>query len=294
MSPTNWLDERIRLGEVPEHAAGKAADRADSEAGRRAQAQLELSDASILERLPPERLAARIRSRLEAKSAPRAVAWRAPRFLVPALATLVASAMLAPRMADHLLGPGEAPVARTTPTLPDAPSTEPATAATAPATSIATARDATRDAMAAAETQDDGIRLRGAGELALFAVAPDGSTSPCGKSVAAGSTLRVVTPRSSSAAVWSIDETGAIQRHWPLDGDSSTALAAGPLPRDWETDPSAGWERFVLVESSGAFSLARVEAHLRGLVGSHRARDGRIVLPGGLATSSATVERASR
>lgn len=295
MSPTNWLDERIRLGEIPPGAEDKAIERVGTSEGRRVQAELDLSDASILERLPPERVAARIRSRLEAKSVRRQVAWRSPRVLLPALATLVACAVLAPRLSELVLERESAPVARKTEEAATSPaSAERARPARNPARTDGASGASMDGAVAAAETPDDGIRLRGAGELSVFAVAPDGSTAPSGARVEGGTTLRIVVPRAAHAAVWSIDETGIVQRHWPLDGDSSSTLSAGPLPRDWETDPSAGWDRFVFVESPDAFALARVEAHLRGLVGAHRARDGRIVLPAGLAATSVLVERTAR
>lgn len=290
----DWLDERIRLGEIPETSAAKARERLATDEGRAAQASLALSDASILERLPPERIAARIRTRREAKAVRSLFLWNSPGLSVLAAACFAFCAVMAPRVADRAFSPDTTAVAAGAEVAPSPTSAAPTVARERPAADAPAAEARKPVVVAEAPVSDDGIRVRGGQGLSLFSVAPDGSTLPCGASTRAGSVLRVVAPLSSQAAIWSIDETGMIQRHWPVQGDSSAALASGPLPRDWETDPSAGWERFVLVESSSRFPLRAVEAHLRGLVASGRARDARLSLPGRLETSSVLVERAVR
>lgn len=292
---TDWLDERIRLGEVPPASQDRARARLDTEEGRLAQDGIAISDASILERLPPDRVAKRIRQRVEERRTGfRMVSWSSRGTAFAFAASIALCAVFAPRVADRVFSPdaavagaAQATPATTNPSDPDA--TEPGT----PRIPAADPRTGP-GIVAAVDLPDDGIRLRGDGDMALFVVAPDGATTPCGPGVEAGATLRVVVPRSAQAAVWSIDETGSITRHWPIDGDSSSALAAGPLPRDWETDPSTGWERFVLVESPAKFELKAAEAHLRGLVASSRPRDGRILLPGRLQAHSIVVERNRR
>lgn len=292
-----WLDERIRLGEVPAGSERKARERLDTPEGRAAQDRLALSDASLLERVPPERMARRLRHRTQASHVEtRAPSWLATLFgsRLPAYAVagvlLLATALLSPRLVDTLLAPEPESVATRISPVPGT-----GTADSAPAqVPVAKRPPPTPARVAAADLPDDGIRLRGTGSVRLFVVRPDGTTEPSGPVAAAGSVLRVVAPRAANAAVWSIDETGNIQRHWPVEGESSASLPAGPLPRDWETDPSPGWERFVLVEGSEPFPLKAVEVHLRGLVASKRARDGRVSLPRHLESSSALVERAAR
>jgi len=293
-----WLDERIRLGEVPAGSEAKADARLNSPEGRAEQDRIALSDASILERLPPERMAGRIRGRVAAaRTEPQAPSWlgtlvgsRIPVYAA-AVALLLGAVLLSPRILDTLLDPDPAPVARRIEPAP----VPGATTADPPAPAqAAEERGRAPVQVAAADAPDDGIRLRGAGSMELLVVAPDGTTKPAGDSAAVGSVLRVVAPRAANAAVWSIDETGNIQRHWPIEGDSSASLPAGPLPRDWETDPSAGWERFVLVQGPEPFPLKDAESHLRGLVASRHARDGRVSMPRRLGCSSVLVERVAR
>lgn len=292
---TDWLDERIHLGEVPPASRDRARARLDTEEGRIAQDGIAISDASILERLPPDRVAGRIRQRLEQRrSGFRTISWGSRGTAFAFAAGLALCAVFAPRIADRAFAP-DVPAAGAGKVAPaTATRTEPAATGPAAGATPAADRRTGPETVAAAELPDDGIRLRGDGDMSLFVVASDGATTPCGPGVDAGATLRVVVPRSAQAAVWSIDETGSITRHWPIDGDSSSALAAGPLPRDWETDPTTGWERFVLVESPARFELKGAEAHLRGLVASTRPREGRILLPGRLQAHSILVERTGR
>lgn len=291
---TNWLDERIRLGETPAGSQAKAHQRESSPDGQAAQEHLALSDADILGRLPPERMAERIRQRAQSGAKVKATSsWNFSQVALVA-SLLIAAVFLLPNVFDSVITPGA-------PTLVDKGATgttqPPATTAstTPPAGVQPNPRIPPQDVIVAdAGLPDDGIRLRGDGALTLFIVAPDGVTEPTDSSVTGGSTLRIVAPYAANAGVWSIDETGNIQKHWPVVGDSSAVLPAGPLPRDWETDPSAGWDRFILVQAATPFALKNAEAHLRGLVASKHARNGRITLPKPLATTSTLVERAKR
>lgn len=289
MTP-DWLDERIHLGETPSVFLEKAKARLDSKEGRAAQAELSLSDAHTLERLPPERMAERIRLRRENKGIRGLFLWNSPGLSLLAVASLAFCAVMAPRVAQDVFAPAAPAAAEAAPR-----STDKATAT--PGTQAPERQDRSPEGpaiVASAPVPDNGVRVRGGQELSIFAVSPDGTTRPSGASVQAGSVLRIATPLSSNAAVWSIDETGMIQRHWPVEGDSSASMAAGPLPRDWETDRSAGWDRFILVESPAPFALRSVEAHLRGLVASKRSRDARLSLPGHFETSSFLVERVAK
>jgi len=277
---TNWLDERIHLGEVPESSRTEALARSASEAGSRAEADLAASDAEILRRLPPGRMAERIEARRAARRDSGRHAWSTSSWIplaVAACALLVAFFAVPPT-------PLPAPVQHAaTPNPPDS-----AIAATPPPREHAQGHSTQ---VAAVEVPDDGIRVRGDGDLSILLVAPDGAAVPATGTVVGGSTLRIVAPHRVHGAVFSLDETGTIQRHWPVEGDSSRTVPAGPLPRDWETDPTGGWDRFVVVSSPTPFSLRTVEAHLRGLLASKDPGHRAISLPGALRAEAVLVER---
>ena len=278
----HWLDERIRLGEVPPHAVTEAEDRAASAEGAAALETLAESDADLLRRLPPERFAAKLQARRE-RAPNRLLAW--PRLGIAALATAsvvflalaVSHRANEPAMTDPVLG--------VAPVVPGSDSS--------PAPVLTSAPDSSTQEIALAEPDgpDDGIRFRGDRKLSLLVVNPDGATAIADGGLVAGSTLRIVAPYAAHAAVYSIDETGMMHRHWPLSGDSSATLSAGPLPRDWETDPTPGWERFVLVTHREPFALKRIEAQLRGLRASQDPARRRLSLPGGLSVSDTLLER---
>lgn len=282
---TDWLDERIRLGEIPPHARTQAEKRASSPEGALAQEALEASDADLLRRVPPERLSAKLRER-RASSSTAFLGW--PRLGLAAFATSAVLVLAlsfaqrdeAPAEAAPVLGEGTAPAnPDSLPHLVDLPKAT---------------RDPERIALSPTPTPDDGVRIRGDRKLSLLVVSPHGPEAIGSEGLVAGSILRVVAPQASHAAIYSLDETGMVQRHWPLSGDSSAALPAGPLARDWETDPTPGWERFVLVSAPAAFALRDLETHLRGLRASGQADRRRISFPGGGSVTDTLLRRVVR
>lgn len=291
---TNWLDERIRLGEVPPHAKTEAGRRSASAEGASALESLAESDADLLRRIPPERFAAKLRERglerfaakLQARreaSSGRTFRW--PRLGIAALATAsvvflalaVSNRTDEPAMSDPVLGAA--------PRVPGSDSS--------PAPALSTTSDSSAREIAFAEPSgtDDGIRFRGDQILSILVVVPEGAAPIGPEGLVAGSVLRIVAPFAKHAAVYSLDETGMVHRHWPLSGDSAATLPAGPLPRDWETDPTRGWERFVLVTHRDPFSLKPIEAQLRGLRASGDPAHRRISLPGNLSVTDTLLER---
>ena len=281
---TNWLDERIRLREVPPHAKIQADHRAASPEGVAAQETLSESDADLLRRLTPERFAAKLQARREPASN-RLLAW--PRLGIAALAT-ASVVFLALAVSHRTNGPAMSdPVLGAVPAVPGSDSSP------VPALSTTTDSSAKEIAFAEPTGPDDGIRFRGEQNLSVLVVTPQGAVPIGPAGLVAGSVLRVVAPFAAHAAVYSLDETGMVHRHWPLLGDSSATLPAGPLPRDWETDPTRGWERFVLVSHRDPFDLQRIEAQLRGLRATGDAARRRISLPGGLSVSDTLLERSA-
>lgn len=284
---TDWLDELIRLGEVPPHAKTEAARRAASPEGALAQEALTASDEDLLRRLSPERFAMKLRARRETSSRP-FLAW--PRLGLAALAT-AAVLVLALSFAHREDAPAEpAPVLGEGPEpAPTSPDSLRRGGSLAPTT-----RAPEKLALSPSALPDEGVRFRGGQKLSILRVSPEGPEAIGPEGLVAGSTLRVVAPREPHAAIYSLDETGMLQRHWPQSGDSSAPLAAGPLPRDWETDPTPGWERFVLVSAPAAFALRDIESHLRGLRASGQADRRRLSFPGEWSVSDTLLQRVVR
>lgn len=282
---TDWLDERIRLGEIPPHARTQAEQRASSPEGALAQEALEASDADLLRRLSPERFAMKLRERRGSSSTP-FLAW--PRLGLAAFATAAVLVLAlsfaqrgeAPQEAAPVLGEGPAPAnPDSLRRAEDIPKATP---------------DPDRIALSPTPTADDGVRIRGDRKLSLLVVSPNGPEAIGSEGLIAGSTLRVVAPQASHAAIYSLDETGMVQRHWPLSGDSSAPLPAGPLARDWETDPTPGWERFVLVSAPSVFALRDLETHLRGLRASGQADRRKLSFPDGGSVTDTLLRRVVR
>lgn len=284
MKPADWLDERMHLDEVPASRRDEALERAESTEGAARQRELERSDADILRRLPPERMAERIRQRAHRPA--RGIRLRTT-WIPLALAACVLSLglFLAP-VPSPLAPPAPVALGGSNPT--DSVISESTTTAPAPRHEGNKPEERLAFDPGPAET---GVRVRGGEGLDLVAVSPDGSTTAADSAVIGGTVLRLKTPYRAHAAIWSFDETGTLVRHWPLSGDSAAALPAGPLPRDWETEASSGWERFVLVWSETPFALAAAEAHLKGLVASGASRTRAVSLPAPLRATTTGVAR---
>jgi hypothetical protein len=284
MKPADWLDERMHLGEVPASRRDEARERAESDAGAARQRELAASDADILRRLPPERMAERIRQRSHRPA--RGIRMRTTWIPLALAACVLALGLFLAPVPSPLAPP--APVALGTPPSTDSVRPE---STTTPSPARNGWKEPEERLAFDPRPAETGVRVRGGEGLELVAVSPDGATFAADSGVVGGTVLRVKAPSRAHAAVWSFDETGTLVRHWPLSGDSAAALPAGPLPRDWETEASSGWERFVLVWSETPFALA--EAHLKGLVASGGSRTRAVSLPAPLhATATGVARRA--
>lgn len=266
-----WLDECIRLGEVPPHLAEKAKQRLATPEGRLAQEKLAEQDRAILSRLP----AVAIRPvpgpipRLLASLQPRR--WRGLALGAAGLA-IALFALPSPPEAPHV-SRGDSALVRDTTKFATSP-VEPESASQDSRTPRG--RPAPQEQVAWVEPpHDPGIRTRGSAGLEVLAVGPSGVLDPARSPIPPGTVLRVRSAAHPQAAVWSLDEAGILIRHWPLQGETSAPLPDGPLPRDWQTDTLAGWDRFLLVHGDSRFALPKVEAKLRSLVASGRGKTGR-------------------
>lgn len=249
----DWLDERIRLGEIPPHFAALAEARSRETDFERSQVELEESDRQILSHLPPDRFAAEVarrragRERIAAAKAsapgPSKAVWGSV-----ALACLAGFVFVVPRIP---LGPDLPPAP-----LRQNPSGN-APRETAP-TGNSAALPTTPPAAPATGPSAHPTAWRTKGEVALVLQREvDGVLVPVTETDvhAAGTRLRLsVSDSLAWAAVFSIDSRGDMAQHWPLDGDSARPLA-GMLPRSWELDDAPGKETFVLAWSETPFAL---------------------------------------
>lgn len=255
----DWLDERIRLGEIPPHFAGLAAARSREAGFELSQVELEDSDRQILSQLPPDRFAAEVarrragRERIAAAKAPAPSPSKAAWGSV-ALACLAGFVFVAPRIP---LGPDLPPA----PSRQDPSGTAPRGTAPAAASTDLPAAPPAPVEPSVAETSGPARDWRTKGEVSLFLQREvDGVLVPVTESDvhAPGTRLRLsVSDSLAWAAVFSIDSRGAMAQHWPLDGDSARPLA-GMLPRSWELDDAPGKETFVLAWSETPFALEKL------------------------------------
>ena len=244
----DWLDERIRLQEIPAHLADQAQARIAEPGYQLTQEALSASNAQILSELPPERFAAEVRRRaLGAERVERArrpsKRWRGwgSMVLVSAIALfflMVPKPEQAPAVAEARPGtPASAAVLPTAPSAVSAPTVVPTVAPT-----VAT---------------DPGWRSKGDADLVVQRQSPSGLLPVSAlDTLVAGTRLQLSIARKLEwAAVLSLDSRGQLAQHWPLTGDSARALPQGALPRTWELDDAPGQETFVLVSASGPFGL---------------------------------------
>lgn len=260
----DWLDERMRLGEVPPHARKEADRRTRERDSVSIQAALSESDARILSELPPDRFAAEVRRRRESaaraetavrevRSGPSRAAWGGAA-LAASLALFFA---VVPRVAEVRPVDESGRSSKTGTSTSGQGSTAPAAAKEGPAGSAPTHGAPERSAPQVASA-DPGWRSKGTPDLVIQREISPGASVPVTDSdtLGAGTRLRISVPADLPwAAVYSIDSRGKMAQHWPLQGDSAKALRAGALPRVWELDDSEGKETFVLVWSEQPFSL---------------------------------------
>jgi hypothetical protein len=254
---TDWLDERIHLGEVPSRLSGPAFERRQDVGFEPAQAALEESDRQILSQIPPDRFAAEVerrrRGRKNLASAGRSLSKPAKGLWGSvAIAGLAGLIFLSP---NHIVMRMENP-AGSRPIPSGTSRGEPISSESVaggrlgggPASSISMQPDA---------PTDKDWRSKGEVDL-ILQTEKDGSLQPVTGSgtYAPGTRLRLSIPDSLPwAAVYSIDTRGEMAQHWPLAGDTARPLRQGMLPRSWELDDTPGKETFVLVWSDKPFHL---------------------------------------
>lgn len=284
----DWLDERMRLGEVPPHARREADLRTAEPGSASVQASLAESDARILSELPPDRFAAEVRRRKDAaarvesasravRSAPSRAVWGGA-VLAASLALFFAIVPPSPQAppvdeSGRTVG-GPSPATGPTPSSPTTtPSSEDAKPAAVPSPEVASV--------------DPGWRSKGSVDLVVQREASPGTLVPVTDSDTLPAGIRIVLSVPTDlawAAVYSVDSRGEMAQHWPMQGDSAAPLAAGALPRAWELDDSPGEERFFLVWSRQPFGLGAVRKAIFAH-GDHPR------LPTGLQVKSRAVQR---
>lgn len=136
------------------------------------------------------------------------------------------------------------------------------------AAALVTARVWVDDAPIARVDPPEEIRVKGPSLRVFTRVGDRAEPLSDGATVPAGSTVQLVVLEGGvQGAVFSVDGRGAVTRHFPGDGERSTALEAGPLPSAFTLDMVPDFERFFLVTGEAAFELAPVEAALSRLDG---------------------------
>jgi len=119
-----------------------------------------------------------------------------------------------------------------------------------------------RSATAPSVSSSDDDRVKGTGAaLAVYRQTPAGSEAlRDGDRGRAGDLLRVgyQASRAGFGAILSVDGSGAVTRHYPLDGPTAAPLEAGALVllnEAFELDAAPRWERFHLFASESPFDL---------------------------------------
>lgn len=254
----DWLDERIRLGEIPPHLQEQANRRRNDPDFVASQNALESSDAQILAELPADRFAREVNRRKQ--SAERIDSAR-QRAAVPPKAAWGSLALASGLALFFTLVPQPPSDRSVSETGIAHPSTEhPATSTTSngssnPQTAVIATAIEPKNA-----TPHPGWRSKGTIALLLQRETPDG-LKPVTDSdtLAAGVRLRLSVPDSLPwAAIYSIDARGEMAQHWPEQGNAASPLRQGQLPRAWELDDAPGRETFVLVWSNQPFGLESV------------------------------------
>ncbi|MGA9524585.1 MAG: ActD protein [Myxococcaceae bacterium] len=263
----DWMVERIALGELPPGELERARAKLLSEPDGAARlAQLEASNASILETHTPETVVAEVGRREHLGKVRAAHASRsAQRRWSPMVFALPAAAIVALFVVTQL--PQQEGSSTSLPAL-----------------------------------LDEGTRIKGL-DAGLKIHRRRGSESEelrTGARVRAGDVLQLSYLRSGSAYgfIASLDGAGAITVHLPRAGAGAAELhgsGAVPLDHAYELDDAPGFERFFFVTSSHPFDTAAVTEAIRALAKEPGSvRTGSLALPSGLQQSSFLVEKDSR
>jgi hypothetical protein len=270
------LLSRHRLGELPDSFREEVQRFLSTPEGRRRMEQLEAEDERILQDLPPRRVAEAILRRVDAleRREPNrrhrtAVGWLAGSGLAVALGGLAVVASL------RFSGP--TPVAQTASASPEAktdsvaqPAAIPTERPSSPVRSRLPEATVAVGPTTTALAGEDGLRTKGeVRRLRVHrVVAPTGVAVSLadGDTAHAGDLLQVsiLSGPTTFAAVLSVDGRGQVTRHLPETGDSSISLREGrEAPHSFQLDATAGFERFVLIQSPQPFLLGDAEALLR-------------------------------
>lgn len=236
--------ERYRLGELPPAEMAALRARAAKEASLRARIEdLDRSDSSILESLPPGQMARAIGLRsFPARPVParpfRARPWSLrPAFAAPAGLALACSLLLILRDRPH---PGNLPVTEG------------------------------QEAYA--------VRLKGSeAGLAIFRKSRGAAELLPPHSLAkSGDTLQVFYHNRGPAygVIFSLDGSGALTLHLPETGNEASALQAGdllPLPHAYRLDRAPRLERFFLITAPQPFAIGGLLDRARASFALHHA-----------------------
>jgi hypothetical protein len=275
--PSDWLLERLALGELDAATAAEVRQRLAAE-GRTVDdviAKVAASNQEIMEQHPPTATVAAIRRRAAAAAAAaakpnrkRAFIWGAPFALAATAAAglLVARPWKSQSDGQERAVPVEAQeyIGIKGPDKPAAPRP-----VTPPRLSV--------------------YRKGAAGNERLL----DGARAT------RGDLLQLVFQSSSGGhgVLLSIDGARKVTLHWPeSDAGKAAPLTAGaelPLPSAYQLDDAPGFERFVFVRASQSFDVAPVMAAARGLAArGAAARREPLALPAGFEQVSVTVDKA--
>lgn len=260
----DWLLERIASGALPADELARAREALLAEPdGAQRLAAIEASNAELLAQHPPEQVASEVGRRMHlartraAHAAKPRRPWLSVALGVPVAAALaVLFVVMVPAQEGELRKPGGSLLV-------------------------------------------DGERSKGLSpSLRVYRKTPSGFESlKSGATARAGEVLQVeyVPAGHKYGVIFSIDGSGAVTRHLPVDGTEPARLestAASRLPHAYELDDAPAFERFFFVSSEEPFSLTPVFVDAHMLANSpERARTAPLVLPPGVSQSSLLVEK---
>ncbi len=237
------LIERLHLGELPARRSKRL--RADADTAERLRL-LDESDSEILERYPPDRIAALIRQRAQAEhdsqQEPNRLSQAAPSGFMAGFRQLAGRAKLLPLLAAAILVVGVALV--------------PIILATGGGSQAGSSESSVRvkgilPALRIYRETSNGVELLG-----------DGATARRGDLVQIG----YVAGAARYGTIFSIDGAGAITLHYPERENGAPLLKTGGevlLPFSYELDAAPRFERFFFVTSTHPFSVRGILETMR-------------------------------